>query len=1141
LFLAEKHAEELRGSYPPRNFFESYAAMRHIPFIQLRPVTRRSRLFSGQIPRRAKALLSFNLRPFLTLISLLFSPPLLALNAAAKTVAKIPMFEWIELQPWELSQQKIPGDSIVGLVFWQMYHFYVIGIVAACIVEALLIAWLLVMRKRRKRVEGELERSSAMAQAEHRRLDQVVSNVPGIVWEALIDPLTKNRRTTFISDYVEKMLGYTVEECLAVESGFGLSLIPEAEREKPRRDIETVIQSGKEGRTQHPWRTKDGRMIWVESHLTPIIDEGGSVVGLRGVSLDVTEQKLAEEALRETEAKDRAILRAIPDLMFLLTRDGTYIDCHAPDPTNLLYPPEVFLGKNMRDILPPELAKQFFDCFEKAEETGEPQNLEYSLNTKGSDRFFAARVVANGENILSIIRDVTSRRFTEGALKKNEAQLAAIIGSTMDAIITVNDDQEVILFNEAAERMFGCSAKQAVGQSLDQFIPERFREMHKQHVRLFGEANIKRRLMGERGSLCGLRSTGEEFPIEASISGMELNGRKFYTVILRDTTVRTLAEAELRASEANYRSVFNAANDAIFILDMKTGSLLDVNQRMCEMYGVSAEEIKSLTIGDLSSNEPPYTQEGALQWLQRAITGGPQLFEWHAKSKLGRLFWVEVNLKRGFLSGKDVLLAVLRDITERRGAEEALRQSEARFRNMADTAPVMIWVSDINKQITYLNQLWLDFTGQSLEHEIGEGWVKGVYPEDMEFCLGTYGLAFSRREPFRVEYRHRRRDGVYRWILGSGSPRFSSNGEFLGYIGSAIDITERKEAEEELRTAHDELHQLKNQLQEENIYLQEELQQDQSFGEIVGRSDAIKYVLFKVSQVGPTDATVLISGETGTGKELVARAIQNASARRNRPLIKVNCAALSPTLIESELFGHEKGSFTGAAARKLGRFELANGGTIFLDEIGELPLELQGKLLRVIQEGELERVGGARTIKVDVRIIAATNRDLKSAIEQGSFRQDLWYRLNVFPITVPPLRQRKEDIPIMVDHFVAKFAKRLGKKIDAVSPSSMRSLQEHWWPGNVRELANVIERAVIHSQGRVLNLADRFEQAPEVLQPETKTLEEMEREYIIRVLENTGWRIEGRFGAAKILGLNPSTLRTRMVKLQIQRRSHLSV
>jgi PAS domain S-box-containing protein len=554
------------------------------------------------------------------------------------------------------------------------------------------------------------------------------------------------------------------------------------------------------------------------------------------------------------------------------------------------------------------------------------------------------------------------------------------------------------------------------------------------------------------------------------------------------------------------------------------------------MYGFTPDEIRNLSVGEMSSDEAPYTQEEALKWIHLAAASGPQLFEWHAKDKSGRLFWVEVSLKRAFLMGQDVVLALVRDITERKRAEEALRQSEARFRNMADTAPVMIWVAGTDRLCTYFNKRWLDFTGRSLEQELGNGWLEGVHPDDYDKCLETYTAAFDRRKPFKMEYRLRQASGKYCWIFDSGTPRFSSESEFLGYIGSCIDITERKESEEELRRAHDELNRMKDQLEEENIYLQEELQLGQSFGDIVGHSDVIKYVLFKVQQVAPTNSTVLITGETGTGKELVARAIHSLSPRKDRPLIKVNCAALVPSLIESELFGHEKGAFTGAGARKLGRFELANSGTIFLDEIGELPPELQVKLLRVIQEGEFERLGGNKTFAVDVRIIAATNRNLKAEVEKGNFREDLWYRLNVFPITVPPLRQRKEDIPPLVEHFVRTYAKKCGKTITSVSPRAMQSFQAHSWPGNIRELANVIERAVIHTQGSVLQVVDRFEETPVELPSSPKTLEDIEREYIIRTLENTGWRIEGPYGAAKILGLNPSTLRTRMIKLQIQRR-----
>jgi len=340
-----------------------------------------------------------------------------------------------------------------------------------------------------------------------------------------------------------------------------------------------------------------------------------------------------------------------------------------------------------------------------------------------------------------------------------------------------------------------------------------------------------------------------------------------------------------------------------------------------------------------------------------------------------------------------------------------------------------------------------------------------------------------------------------------------------------------------LHAALAEVSELKNQLQAENIYLQEEIRLTHNFDEIIGNSDALKYALYKVEQVAAADTTVLIQGETGTGKELVARAIHQASQRRDRPLVKVDCATLPGNLIETELFGHEKGAFTGAQTRKVGRFELANGGTLFLDEIGELPLELQPKLLRILQDGEFERVGGSKTTKVDVRVIAATNRGLQLEVSKGLFREDLWYRLNVFPITLPPLRDRREDIPLLVNFFTNQFSRKIGRGIRSVDPATMKALQNYGWPGNVRELSNVIERAVINTQGTVLQLADKLEPSLNTHDDyrNAKRFEELEREIILQRLEQTNWKISGPGGAAASLGLNPSTLRTRMIKLGIQR------
>ena len=357
-------------------------------------------------------------------------------------------------------------------------------------------------------------------------------------------------------------------------------------------------------------------------------------------------------------------------------------------------------------------------------------------------------------------------------------------------------------------------------------------------------------------------------------------------------------------------------------------------------------------------------------------------------------------------------------------------------------------------------------------------------------------------------------------------------------IEEAKDLLEQRVAErtEELRRALEEVEELKNRLEQENTYLQQEIKSVHDFDDIVSRSKEFESVLATVRQVAGTDATVIILGETGTGKELLARAVHSNGDRRDRPLVKVNCAALPANLIESELFGHEKGAFTGADARRLGRFELADGGTLFLDEVAEMPRELQAKLLRVLQEGEFERLGGSRTIKVNVRIIAATNRDLVKAVDLGTFREDLYYRLNVFPIRCPPLRERSGDIPLLVRHFVAKFSGKIGKVIENIPVPVMQALEAYDWPGNIRELENIIERAVIISPGADLELGDWLRKTGALGGSlSIDTLDEHERKHILDIMKITGWKVRGGDGAAAILDIKPTTLEARMAKLGIQR------
>ena len=431
------------------------------------------------------------------------------------------------------------------------------------------------------------------------------------------------------------------------------------------------------------------------------------------------------------------------------------------------------------------------------------------------------------------------------------------------------------------------------------------------------------------------------------------------------------------------------------------------------------------------------------------------------------------------------------DIEERKKAEQALKRSEAYLAEAQKLTFTGSYATDgITRQTIYWSEemfrLWGFDPRQGLP--TWDQWFERVHPEDRQKVKLASDRAFLEKVDSDTEFRILKPDGTVRIYHGIGHPLFSPNGELFQVVGTLVDVTERRRAEERLKSAFDEIKRLKDELYRENLALRDEIDRASMFEEIVGTSTALRAVLSRIAKVAPTDSTVFITGETGTGKELIARAIHKRSQRSGRAFVSVNCAALAPALISSELFGHEKGSFTGAIQRRLGRFELADGGTIFLDEVGELPPDIQVALLRVLQEREFERVGGNQSIKVDVRVIAATNRDLKAALAKGSFREDLFYRLNVFPIEVPPLRQRRDDILMLVEYFVQRYAKRAGKNIQSIDKKTLDLLRSYDWPGNIRELQNVIERSIILSSGDVLSVDGLWlskENAPPASRTET--------------------------------------------------------
>jgi formate hydrogenlyase transcriptional activator len=465
------------------------------------------------------------------------------------------------------------------------------------------------------------------------------------------------------------------------------------------------------------------------------------------------------------------------------------------------------------------------------------------------------------------------------------------------------------------------------------------------------------------------------------------------------------------------------------------------------------------------------------------------------------------------------------EITERRRAEEKLRQDEQELRRITDAIPHLIIAIGTDGKYLYANQAVQEYTGLTREEVMSENFrVRVFHPEDSERLRNERDAALSRGVPFEYERRVRRRDGQYRWLLIHYNPLRDEAGNAIRWYATGTDIEDRKQAEQRIRN--------------ENLALREEIDRASMFEEIVGSSEPLRKILVQVAKVAPTDSTVLILGETGTGKELIARAIHKRSKRSARAFIRVNCAAIPPALLASELFGHEKGAFTGALQRRLGRFEAAHGGTLFLDEIGDLPAETQIALLRVLQEREFERIGSNQPIAVDVRVLAATNRDLPAAVAAGTFRQDLWYRLHVFPLQIPSLRERVEDIPLLVAYLIERYATRAGKKIRTISKQTLDLFQAYDWPGNIRELQNVIERTVILCESDTFAVEERWLKREVPLRsgsagPLVAARAEHERELIEAALSECRGRVSGPAGAAAKLGLPRQTLESKIKTLGI--------
>ena len=795
-----------------------------------------------------------------------------------------------------------------------------------------------------------------------------------------------------------------------------------------------------------------------------------------------------------------------------------------------------------------------------------------------------------------MVHDITNPKKAEQPLSNSDELVRLILDSAAEAIFGCDPEGTCLFSNRAAACLLGYDdPTELLGKNMHAL---------EHHTRVDGTPypieecpiyiGFQKGQGVHRDDEVYWRKDGTSFPVEFWSHPIFRDGRTLAAVItFIDITERKQAEEALRKSEERWRSVYENSAIGLALTDLN-GRFLATNSAYQKMLGYTEEEFRKLTFLDITYEDH---RESNWDLITELFEGKRKQFQiekqyWRKDSSL---IWVSnnVSLVPGTESMPRFIMALSEDITERKRAEEALRKSEERWRTLLE----------IN------NAIITNLTQEALLHAVTESLRRVIpfdragfslyVPERKTFRLLATESEFS-SDYFRVGLELRRGEGISTWVFDHQQPvlcrdlekeqqypndrrhlahgiysycvvpliiRGKSTGtlnvasrtrnqyserdlEFLQEVASQVAL-----AVENMQS-YQEIAALKARLEKENVYLQEEIRTEHNFEEIVGNSPALLVALRKVEQVAPTDSTVLIYGETGTGKELIARAIHDRSARKDRPLVKVNCSAISAGLVESELFGHVKGAFTGALERRSGRFALADGGTIFLDEVGELPLETQVKLLRVLQEREFEPVGSSQPVRVNVRVIAATNRNLEEAIQTGSFRSDLFYRLNVFPIEAPPLRERRSDIPKLARFFLSHYSRKLGKNIEGISQDTMDRISGYSWPGNVRELQNIIERAAILCQQPILELnpdlapisaGGVLPQAPEGLSeaepalyspPALSTLTEVERGHIMAVLKQTGGVIEGPKGAAKILNLHPNTLRHRISKLGIKHSTH---
>jgi PAS domain S-box-containing protein len=990
-----------------------------------------------------------------------------------------------------------------------------------------------------------------ISKRKHIQIEQIKATEKAVISENYLDNIINNIGDPFfVKDEQSRILLVNDAFCelfnLTKDNIIGKTLAEDISPEEMEGFLKIdkqVLKTGQENIIEETLTVRGGRTKTISTRKTRYIGHNDKKY-LICIIRDLTKRKMAEVQLKETLSQNQLAVDmsklgvwqlnvdsgellwndrhlefyGITRKEFTNNLEGWSSQLH-PDDKNYAESRfnEVFQNKSIHDL-----------NFRIIRPNGE---IRY-LNASGVPIFIDGKLV----KVIGVNRDITEAKISEKQLQESEANINAILNSLPASVCVIDDTGKILQVNDTWKKF--ANSNETI-KDIDYYSKYNYFDVCRQDVQDDDSKIILEGLL----SLIEKKTTEFEYEYPCHSPGRKqwfymradlMKSREKQVVISHtDITYRKLAEENRKETLARLNLAVDTAKLGVWQLNVDSGELL-WNDRHLEFYGITREEFNNDTEAwrhQIHPDDKKYVDSR----LQELLLGKPiNDVNFRIINPKGNVRYLTGSAAPIVIDSELVkVIGVNKDITEIKNSDKELKESEGRIRLFTQNVPDFLLQIDRAGKINYINKT---LEGLTQKDVIGSSIYSWISDEFLEQFKDKVRKIFRDGNSEVIEHLDNNLKGEHIWFESKIGP-LEKSGTITQVIIVSRDITERKKAELILKRALSENLELKQQIEAENIYLKEELKLEGSFNEIVGSSKSLRKVLKQVEQVAHTDSTVLILGETGTGKELIARAIHNASDRKDKPMVKVNCSALPVNLIESELFGHEKGAFTGALNRKIGRFELATGGTIFLDEIGDLPIELQTRLLRVLQESEFERLGGEKTIKVDVRVITATNRNLAQQVLENKFRQDLYYRLNVFPIKCPPLRNRIDDIPSLVHHFVNKYNSKVSNKIKTVHQKTIERLIQYNWPGNIRELEHVIERAIIVNKGEQLRLGNWFmdNRIDTKLSDDLSTLETVERDYIIKVLETTNWKIRGKNGAAEILGMQPTTLESRMKKRAIKR------